>query len=84
MSASLLLQYAVIGLAVAVSAAFVAKKQFPNATRRLRMACALPLVREGRPDWVRAMGRWIAPPASLIGAGACGGCDSCGSASRGP
>ncbi len=83
MSAYLLLQYAAIALAVVASAAFVAKKQFPNATRRLRVACALPLVREGRPGWVRAMGRWIAPPASLTGAGACGGCDSCDTASRG-
>lgn len=75
MSASLLLQYTVIGLAVLASAAFVAKRQFPNATRRLRIACALPFVREGRPAWLRAIGRRIAPPATL--AGACGGCDSC-------
>jgi len=77
MSASLLLQYALIALAVLVSVMVVAKKQFPNATRRLRVACALPLLREGRPRWLRSMGRWIAPPASLTGAGACGGCDSC-------
>lgn len=82
MSASLLLQYATIALAVLVSAAFVAKKQFPNATRRVRIACALPLLREGRPGWLRAVGRWIAPPASLSGAGACGGCDSCDTPSQ--
>lgn len=82
MSAFLLLQYAVIALAVLVSAAFVAKKQFPNATRRLRIACALPLVREDKPGWMRALGRRIAPPASLNGAGACGGCDSCDTPSQ--
>lgn len=77
MSAFLLLQYVVIALAVLVSVVVVAKKQFPNATRRLRIACALPLVREGKPGWLRALGRRIAPPARLTGAGACGGCDSC-------
>ena len=77
MSAFLLLQYAVIALAVMVSAAFVARKQFPNATRRLRIACALPLVREDKPGWLRALGRRIAPRASYTGAGACGGCASC-------
>ena len=76
MSASLLLQYLAIALAVLASAAFVAKRQFPGTVRRLRIACALPLVREGRPAWLRAIGRWIAPPASLA-AGACGGCDNC-------
>lgn len=82
MSAFLLLQYAVIALAVLVSAAVVAKKQFPHATRRLRIACALPLVREDKPGWLRALGRRIAPPASLTSAGACGGCDSCGTPSH--
>lgn len=82
MSASLLLQYFVIALAVLASAVFVAKRQFPNAMRRLRIALALPLVREGRPARLRAIGRWIAPPASMAGAGACGGCDNCETPSR--
>ncbi|TKR33060.1 hypothetical protein FCE95_01715 [Luteimonas gilva] len=77
MSASLLLQYFAIALAVLASALFVAKRQFPNAVRRLRIACALPLVREGRPAWLRALGKRIAPPVSPAGAGACGGCDNC-------
>ena len=77
MSASLLLQYFAIALAVLASAIFVVKRQFPGAVRRCRIACALPLVREGRPAWLRAIGRWIAPAASLSGAGACGGCDNC-------
>lgn len=77
MSMWLLLQYAVIALAVLVSVAVVARKQFPNATRKLRIACALPLLREGRPPWLRWLGRRIAPPASVTDATACGGCDNC-------
>ena len=71
------LQYAAIALLVLASAAVVMRKQFPNATRRLRIACALPLLREGRPDWMHALGRRLAPPSSTQ-AGACGGCDNCG------
>ena len=44
--------------------------------RRLRVALALPLLRAGRPGWMRAIGRWLAPaPASGKD---CGDCDSCG------
>ncbi|MFT3762649.1 MAG: hypothetical protein QM761_08575 [Pseudoxanthomonas sp.] len=77
MSASLLLQYAAIALAVLVSAWVVAKKQFPGGVRRLRIALALPMLREGRPAWLRALGRRIAPEARAAG-GDCGGCDNCG------
>ena len=76
MTVSLALQYAVIGLAVAVSAAFVMRTQFPAATRRLRVACALPLLREGRPAWLQAIGRRVAPRATSA-ATACGGCNTC-------
>ena len=72
----LTLQYLVIATAVVASAWFVMKKQFPAATRRLRIACALPLLREGRADWVRMIGRRIAPPAAAMAA-ECGGCSSC-------
>ena len=75
-SLSLTLQYAVIAIAVLVSAWVVFRKQAPNAARRLRIAIALPLVREGRPGWVRAIGRWIAPPSKAVdGCGGCSGCD---------
>ncbi|MDQ1093365.1 hypothetical protein QE400_002778 [Xanthomonas sacchari] len=77
MSASLLLQYLVIALAVLVSAWVVLKKQFPGAARKLRGALALRLLRPGRASWLQALGRRIAPPVSA-GTGACGGCDSCG------
>lgn len=73
---ALTLQYLIIAMAVAVSAWVVLKKQFPDAARRLRIALALPLVREGRPAWLRGIGKRIAPvPKS--GADGCGGCNSC-------
>lgn len=75
-SLSLTLQYVAIAFAVVVSAWVVLNKQFPGLARRLRMALALPLVREGRPAWLRRLGKRIAPvPTS--GADACGGCNSC-------
>lgn len=78
MSGSLILQYAVIALAVVISVWVVAKKQFPGTVRKLRVAMALPLLREGRPAWQRAFGKWIAPEARAPGASSCGGCDNCG------
>ena len=77
MSAGLLAQYIVIALAVLVSAVVVMHKQFPNATRRLRIALALPLLRDGRPAWLRALARKIAPPGQGGGKD-CGGCNGCG------
>jgi hypothetical protein len=76
-SLSLALQYAVIAVAVLVSAWVVFRKQAPGAARRLRITVALPLVREGRPGWMRALGKWIAPVsnASADGCGGCSGCD---------
>lgn len=77
MSAGLLAQYIVIALAVLVSAVVVMHKQFPNATRRLRIALALPLLRDGRPAWMRALAKKIAPPGQGAGKD-CGGCNGCG------
>jgi hypothetical protein len=77
MDAGLLAQYAIIAVAVIASAWFVAKRQFPDAVRRMRVAMAVPLVREGRAAWVQKLGRRIAPP-SVSSDGACGGCNSCG------
>jgi hypothetical protein len=79
MSGSLLLQYVVIGLAVLASALHVANSRFPAGVRRLRVSMALPLLREGRPTWLRALGRRIAPSPSAMAATGCGGCNSCGS-----
>lgn len=77
MQASLLLQYAIVAVAVLVSAAVVMRKQFPDATRKLRIALALPLLREGRPAWLRALARKIASPGQGGGTD-CGGCNGCG------
>lgn len=76
---SLAFQYIAIALLVCVSAWEVFRRQAPNAARRLRIALALPLVREGRPAWMRGMGRWIAPAPTRQGDG-CGGCDGCDTA----
>lgn len=75
MGAGLLLQYAVVILAVLLSVAFVAKRQFPGAVRRLRVACAIPLLRGNRAPWLQRVGRRIAPAPRL--AGGCGGCNGC-------
>ena len=73
----LALQYIVIALVVFASLVVVMRKQFPNATRRLRIALALPLLRESAPGWHKPLGRAIAPPARGAGKG-CDGCDNCG------
>jgi len=75
MTVGIFLQYVVVALAVLLSAWVVLKKQAPDATRRLRMALALPLMREGRAPWMRALGRRIAPVTSARGT--CGSCDGC-------
>lgn len=80
MTAGMLLQYIVVALAVLLSAWVVLKKQAPVATRRLRVALALPLMRESRPAWMGALGRRIAPVP--IPANTCGGCDTCGPSRR--
>jgi len=72
----LVFQYAIISLLVLLSAVFVWRTRFPASWRRLRVALAIPLLREGRPVWMRSLGRWIAP-ASALASGECGGCDGC-------
>ncbi|HET6435572.1 MAG TPA: DUF6587 family protein [Xanthomonadaceae bacterium] len=80
MDAGLLAQYAVVALAVLASLLVVARKQFPEGLRRLRIACAVPLVREQRPRWIRGLGRWLAPEPRPAGAEAgCGTCNACDS-----
>ena len=76
MNTSLLLQYAFIALAVLLSVWVVAKKQFPGSVRKLRVALALPLLREGQPAWMRRFGFWISPVGKAE-ATACGGCNNC-------
>ncbi|RZA19132.1 MAG: hypothetical protein EOP93_09575 [Lysobacteraceae bacterium] len=76
MDVGLLVQYFLIALAVVASIVVVMRKQFPQATRRLRIAIALPLLREGRPAWMKSLGRFIAPAPRTDGAN-CAGCDNC-------
>ena len=75
MDAGLFAQYSVIAIAVLISIGFVAKKQFPAGVRRLRIACAVPLVREGRARWLQRLGRWLAPEPRI--SNTCGGCNTC-------
>ena len=77
MEAGLLLQYTVIALAVLLSAAYVARRQFPAAIRKLRVLVAVPMVREGKPRWMQRLGRAVAPPTQGAG-GDCGACNGCG------
>ncbi len=76
MDAALLLQYLVIAMVVLVSAWIVLRSQLPATARRLRVAVALLLLRDGAPDWLKALGRRIAPPGSGKD-GSCGGCSGC-------
>jgi hypothetical protein len=79
MDGGMLAQYTAITIAVLLSIAFVAKKQFPAGVRRLRIVCAVPLVRAGRHPRLQRIGRWLAP-APVANAGDCGGCTSCDTA----
>lgn len=71
------LQYVIVGLVVLLALWMFLRRQFPGTVRRVRIAIAAPLVRDGRPAWMRQVARVVAPPASGNG-GACGGCDNCG------
>jgi hypothetical protein len=73
---ALTLQYLIIAIAVLISAWVVLKKQFPDAARRMRIALALPLMREGRSSWLREIGKRIAPVPKTVADG-CGGCNNC-------
>lgn len=75
MDTGLLAQYVVIALAVLLSAAYVMRTQWPDATRRLRLACAARLVQASNPPWVQRIGRRLAP--APMSTSNCGGCSSC-------
>jgi len=80
-AASLLAQYVLIALAVLASAGFVARRQFPGSVHKLRIICAVPLLRTGTPGWLRVFGRAIAPPTATANS-ACGSCNGCDKASQ--
>jgi hypothetical protein len=78
MHAVIAIQYVAVGIAVAASGVYVLNSRWPAGVRKMRIACAVPLVREARPRWVRKVGAWIAP--RVRNAAACGdGCDGCSS-----
>ena len=76
MDAGLVVQYVVVALAVAASVVVVARKQFPEGVRRMRIKLALPLLREGRAARLQRVGRWLAPAPRFPG-DRCGGCNGC-------
>lgn len=76
MEPGLLVQYVVVALAVLASVGVVMRKQFPEATRKLRIAFALRVMGQGAGPWRRALGRRIAP-VPRAGAANCPGCDGC-------
>ena len=70
-----MLQELIVGVFVLGAAAFVLHNRAPALSRRLRVAVAVPLVRDGRPVWMKRTGRWIAPP--RFASNGCGGCAGC-------
>lgn len=70
-----MLQEFIVALLVLAAAAFVVHDRAPGLSRRLRVPMAVPLVREGRPAWVKRAGRWIAPP--RVASNGCAGCTGC-------
>ncbi len=74
---ALWLQYVIVALVVLLALWMFLRRQFPAAVRRARIALAAPLVRDGRPPWMRRLARVLAPVQVGRG-GTCGGCDGCG------
>lgn len=76
MSTSLLVQYAVIGLIVLVSALIVFRKLAPKLSNRWLAAASISFRRPERAAWVRALGRQLQPKQAT---GDCSdGCSTCG------
>ncbi|WP_019938163.1 DUF6587 family protein [Bordetella sp. FB-8] len=74
-------QYAVLGLLVLASAVQVMRKIAPRLAARGQARAAAALDRAGRPQLLRAVGRWMRPREA---AGNCGdGCGTCGSCTPG-
>lgn len=74
----LVAQHAVVAVVVMAAALFVLRDRAPAFTRTLRIAIAVPLVREARPAWVKRLGQAIAPTPPA--ASACGRCNGCAKA----
>ena len=80
----LVMQQAVVAVAVIAACVYVVRRQFPQALRRARMRMALAMLRPHRAVWLQRLGRRLAPePATGPVSAACGQSDSCGGCSRG-
>jgi hypothetical protein len=82
MNAALVVQYAVIALLVAASAAYTVRRLAPALTTRCQAALAGTLLRPGRASFLQRVGRALQPRAATGNCGdGCGTCGSCGTAS---
>ncbi|MEX1827565.1 DUF6587 family protein [Luteibacter sp. CQ10] len=76
-----IVQGAVIGLAVLVSAYVAYRKLLPKSSTRVMARVSASLNHDGRPAFVRGMGRRLQPAAATGSCGdGCGSCNSCGPA----
>ncbi|MGH8113993.1 MAG: DUF6587 family protein [Rhodanobacteraceae bacterium] len=80
MSAGLLIQYVLIGMAVLASALMVFRKLAPQLTNRWLAAASIRLARPGRSRFARALGRRLRPKQATGNcADGCASCGACGS-----
>jgi hypothetical protein len=77
MSAGLAVQWVVVGLAVAASGVYVLRRQAPRLVDRLQRGAAIRLLRPSRGPLLRAIGRRLAP-AATVALPAAAGCGHCG------
>ena len=76
MSAGLLIQYLMIGMAVLASALYAFRKLAPQLTNRWLAAASIRFSAPGRAAWVRKLGRRLQPQQAT---GNCSdGCSTCG------
>ena len=77
-----IMQAAIIGLAVLVSAYVAFRKLLPKTSTRVMAGVSASLNHDGRPAFMRSLGRKLQPASAT---GSCGdGCDSCNSCGPAP
>lgn len=75
MSAGLVVQWTVVAIAVAASAAYLVHLRAPGLAQALRRRLAIMLLRPARGRLLRRLGRRLAPAASVrVPATGCAGC----------
>jgi hypothetical protein len=78
-SAGLLIQYVVIGVAVLASALYAFRKLAPQLTNRWLAAASIHFSQPGRARWVRAFGHRLQPKqATGDCSDGCSTCNACG------